>query len=69
MDGKGTDRKTKRAKNVGEIFPQIVKSGYETPDDQPVKVPDNITWAPVRPKNTEDFSTDIRFTFPKIKIP
>jgi len=72
MDGEKTDGNTKRAKKVPKIFPQIVEDGYETPDDQPVKVRDNITCAPVRPKNTnktEDFPTDIRITFPKIKIP
>ena len=66
MDGKRTDRKTKSAKNVGEILPQNVQDGYETPDDKPERERDIITWAPVRPKQTENFTPNTRFTFPKI---
>jgi len=30
-------------------------TGYETPTDQDVKMPKNITWAPVRPKKENEF--------------
>ena len=69
MSGRITDGKTRCAKKVPKIFPQIVQDGYETPDDQPVKVRDNITYAPIRPKNTKDFCPDTTFRLPKLIFP
>jgi hypothetical protein len=47
---------------------QEIDSGYETPTDQPVKIPREITWAPKinRDKNQLNGINTTNLTFPKI---